>query len=153
MPWMRSSTTSSPRGWSSATPVTRRWRRSCRNGPAIAQIHALDAQLDDILAEGPEERYRRHADLARIAQDWARSRFALFAESGFESPTVTCVENTRGISVADLNAELGRQHVMLSNGYGKLKENTFRIGHMGDTQEWELRGLLATVDRILGIPG
>jgi aspartate aminotransferase-like enzyme len=121
--------------------------------PAIAQIHALDAQLDDILAEGPAERFRRHADLARIAQEWARSRFSLFAESGFESPTVTCVENTRGISVADLNAELGRQHVMLSNGYGKLKETTFRIGHMGDTEEWELRGLLATVDRILGIDG
>jgi aspartate aminotransferase-like enzyme len=121
--------------------------------PAIPQIHALDAQLDDILAEGPEERFRRHAELARIAQDWARRRFALFAESGFESPTVTCVENTRGVSIANLNADLGRQHVMLSNGYGKLKEATFRIGHMGDTQEWELRGLLATVDRILGTAG
>ena len=118
--------------------------------PAIPQIHALDAQLEDILAEGPSERYRRHAELASIAQDWARRRFRLFAEDGFESPTVTCVENTRGVSIADLNAELGRQHAMLSNGYGKLKEATFRIGHMGDTQEWELRGLLATVDRILG---
>ena len=84
-------------------------------------------------------------------RDWARSRFELFAEEGFPSPTVTCVANTRGISVAGLNAELARQHVAVSNGYGKLKEKTFRIGHMGDTEEWELRGLLATVDRILGI--
>lgn len=119
--------------------------------PAIPQIHALDAQLDDILAEGPAERYARHETLAEIARAWSDDRFALFAEDGHASPTVTCVENTRGISVAELNAELGRQHVMLSNGYGKLKEKTFRIGHMGDTQEWELRGLLATVDRILGL--
>jgi aspartate aminotransferase-like enzyme len=63
---------------------------------------------------------------------------------------VTCVRNTRGISVADLNRELGRQWAMISNGYGKLKEQTFRIAHMGDTQEWEIRGLLATLDRIVG---
>lgn len=119
--------------------------------PAIPQIHALDAQLDAILEEGVEARYERHRTLAGITREWARERFAMFAQDGFESPTVSCIANTRGISVADLNTELGRQHVMLSNGYGKLKEKTFRIGHMGDLQEWELRGLLATIDRILEI--
>ncbi len=118
--------------------------------PAIPQINALDAQLDDILAEGIEARFARHAALARITQQWARRHFALFAEEGFESPSITCVENTRGISVAELNRELGQQWAMISNGYGKLKEQTFRIGHMGDTQEWEIRGLLATIERILG---
>ncbi len=118
--------------------------------PAIPQINALDAQLDDILAEGIEARFARHAALARITQQWARRHFALFAEEGFESPSITCVKNTRGISVAELNRELGQQWAMISNGYGKLKEQTFRIGHMGDTQEWEIRGLLATIERILG---
>jgi aspartate aminotransferase-like enzyme len=107
--------------------------------------------MDDILAEGIENRFARHATLAGITQAWAREQFALFAEEGFESATVTCVRNTRGISVADLNRELGTQHATISNGYGKLKEQTFRIAHMGDTQEWELRGLLATVDRIIGL--
>ncbi len=118
--------------------------------PAIPQINALDAQLDDILAEGIEARFARHAALAEITQQWARRHFALFAEEGFESPSITCVKNTRGISVAELNRELGQQWAMISNGYGKLKEQTFRIGHMGDTQEWEIRGLLATIERILG---
>lgn len=121
--------------------------------PAIPQIQALDAQLDDILEEGLEARYARHAALAKIVQDWARGSFALFAEEGYESATVTCVENTRGISVADLNRELGRQGTTISNGYGKLKERTFRIAHMGDTQEWEMRGLLATIDRIVKTSG
>jgi aspartate aminotransferase-like enzyme len=120
--------------------------------PAIPQMHALDAQLDDILEEGAEARFRRHDELAQIARQWARRHFALFAEDGFESPTITCIENTRGISVAELNRELSRQWAMISNGYGPLKEKTFRIAHMGDTQEWELRGLLATVDRILNLP-
>ncbi len=119
--------------------------------PAIPQIQALDAQLHDILAEGLDARYARHRLLAEIVQRWARERFALFAEAGHESRTLTCVRNTRGIHVAGLNRELGRQSVQISNGYGDLAEKTFRIAHMGDTQEWEVRGLLATIDRILGL--
>jgi aspartate aminotransferase-like enzyme len=119
--------------------------------PAIPQIQALNAQLDDFLAEGIEKRFARHAFLAGIVQDWARDRFAIFSQPGFESPTITCVKNTRGISVAELNDQLAQQWAMISNGYGKLKEETFRIAHMGDTQEWEMRGILATIDRLLGL--
>ena len=118
--------------------------------PAIPQIQALDAQLDDILAETPEARYARHASLGTIVREWARRHFAVFAEEGHESPTLTCITNTRGISVSSLNKELGKQWAAISNGYGDLKEKTFRIAHMGDTQEWEIRGLLAVIDRILG---
>ena len=53
--------------------------------------------------------------------------------------------------MADLNRQLAEQQAMISNGYGVLKEKTFRIAHMGDTQEWEIRGLLATIDHILGL--
>jgi aspartate aminotransferase-like enzyme len=126
-------------------------RRMTPATPAIPQIHALDAQLDRILAEGPPQRFERHARLASIVQQWARRHFAVFAEEGYESATVTCINNTRGISVAELNAALGRQQALISNGYGKLKEQTFRIAHMGDTQEWETRGLLSSIDVILGL--
>jgi aspartate aminotransferase-like enzyme len=117
--------------------------------PAIPQIQALDAQLDDIFQETPGARFARHEALAQIVRDWARRHFALFAEEGFASPTLTCITNTRGISVGSLNKELGKQWAAISNGYGDLKEKTFRIAHMGDTQEWEIRGLLAVIDRIL----
>ena len=105
----------------------------------------------DLPAEGIEKRFARHSTLAGIVQDWARQRFALFAQEGYESPTITCVQNTRGVSVAELNRELAGQWTTISNGYGALKEKTFRIAHMGDTQEWEIRGVLATIDRILGL--
>ncbi len=114
-------------------------------------MRALDVQLDAMLAEGLDRRYERHAALARVTREWAKEHFGLFCQEGYESPTVTCVENTRGISVTDLNAELGEHSAQISNGYGKLKDRTFRIAHIGDTQERELQGLLATIDRILGL--
>ena len=117
--------------------------------PAIPQIQALDNQLDAIFDEGLEPRFERHARLAGMVRRWARRHFALFAREGYESPTVTCVRNTRGISVAGLNEALAREGAEISNGYGRLKEQTFRIAHMGDTQEGEMRELLSTIDRIL----
>ena len=38
---------------------------------------------------------------------------------------------------------------MISNGYSKLKELTFRIAHMGDTTESELKELLDNMDDII----
>ena len=59
--------------------------------------------------------------------------FALFAEERYASNTLTTIKNTRGISVAELNKKLGEHGYMISNGYGSLKEVTFRIAHMADT--------------------
>ncbi len=41
---------------------------------------------------------------------------------------------------------------MISNGYGTLKEKTFRIAHMGDLTVADIRWLLAQIDDILGLP-
>jgi aspartate aminotransferase-like enzyme len=87
--------------------------------------------------------------MASRVQGWARKHFALYPAEKFASKTVTCIKNTRGISVADLNKELGKRNLVLSNGYGKLKEQTFRIAHMGDLQMSDIDELLAAIDDIL----
>jgi aspartate aminotransferase-like enzyme len=38
---------------------------------------------------------------------------------------------------------------MISAGYGKLKDTSFRIAHMGDVSEADLKKLLVEMDRIL----
>ena len=40
---------------------------------------------------------------------------------------------------------------MISNGYGDLKEETFRIAHMADTQIEDINELLNNIEDILGI--
>ncbi|HUX06745.1 MAG TPA: alanine--glyoxylate aminotransferase family protein [Acidobacteriota bacterium] len=118
--------------------------------PSIPQAFALDAQLDDMFVEGLENRYKRHAEMAAIVQAWAKEHFAMFSEEGYYSKTVSCIDNTKGVSIADLNKELAKHNAMISNGYGKLKETCFRIAHMADTQIWEILGILALIERVLG---
>ena len=119
--------------------------------PAVSLIQALNKQLDDMFAEGLENRFARHIEMANIVRDWARKNFALYGDERYLSNTVTNVENTRGISVASLNEELAKRGAMLSNGYGSLKEKCFRIAHMGDLQVSDINWLLAQIDDILGL--
>jgi len=117
--------------------------------PAISLIQALNKQMDDIFAEGLDNRWQRHIDMAEMVREWARDNFAIYGDERFLSNTVTNVENTRGISVANLNAELGKRGAMISNGYGALKEKCFRIAHMGDLQISDIKWILAQIDDIL----
>jgi len=119
--------------------------------PAVSLIQALDRQMDDILAEGLDNRWARHKQMAEAVRKWAREKFALYADERYLSNTVTNVENTQGISVAALNEELGKRGAVISNGYGDLKEKCFRIAHMGDLQVSDIEWLLGEIDDILGL--
>ena len=118
--------------------------------PAIPQLFGLDKQLDNMLAEGLEQRFARHEKLRNICHAWVRERgFELFPEKGFEAIALSCIKNTKGYDIDKLNEELGKKGYVISNGYSKLKQQTFRIAHMGDTTEEQLKELLDTIDGIL----
>lgn len=119
--------------------------------PSLSHMFALDYQLDNILAEGQENRFARHLEMAKITREWANKHFEMLAEEKYASNTLTTVRNTKGISVSDLNKELAKRGYMISNGYGKLKDVTFRIAHMADTQVEELKTLLSVIEEILGL--
>jgi aspartate aminotransferase-like enzyme len=118
--------------------------------PAISLMRALSVQLDHILAEGMDARYARHAALAARTQAWALARgFALMAEEGYRSPTVTTVTNSRGIDIEDLNGYLAAEAMEISNGYGVFKGKAFRIAHMGEVNDADLDRLFAAIDSYL----
>lgn len=120
--------------------------------PSLSHMFALDYQLEQILeVEGLENRFARHSEMAARARAWAKEYFDMFADPSVASNTLTTVKNTREISVKDLNAELGKRGYTISNGYGDLKEKTFRIAHMADTSMDELNALLAEIEDILGL--
>lgn len=118
--------------------------------PAISLMRSLSAQLDHIAAEGVQARYDRHARLAARTQQWALDRgFALMAEEGYRSVTVTTVSNTRGIDVEALNRALAVENMEISNGYGVFKDKAFRIAHMGEVDDADLDRLFAAMDAYL----
>ncbi len=117
--------------------------------PSLSHMFALDYQLDRIMEEGIENRFARHFEMAKVVRAWAKKNFAMFPEERYASNTLTTVKNTRGISVSDLNKKLGERGYMISNGYGELKEITFRIAHMADATLDEIRELLALIDSLI----
>jgi predicted phosphoserine aminotransferase len=90
--------------------------------PAVSLIFALDQQLDDMFAEGLENRFARHAELAQMTRAWAKGcGFNIFSEAGFESSTVTCVANSLGIEVEALTKYTKSKGMQIDGGYGKIK--------------------------------
>jgi aspartate aminotransferase-like enzyme len=118
--------------------------------PSLPHMFALDYQLTKILEEeGMENRFARHSEMAEYVRGWAKEYFDLFPEEKYASNTLTTVKNTKDINVAELNKELGKRGYMISNGYGDLKEKTFRIAHMAETTLDEIRQLLSIIEEIL----
>ncbi|MGG7165766.1 pyridoxal-phosphate-dependent aminotransferase family protein [Clostridium ihumii] len=120
--------------------------------PSLSHMFALEYQLDKIMnKEGLENRFKRHIEGAEIVRAWARKNFEIFPDERYMSNTLTNIKNTREIDVAALNKALGERGYQISNGYGKLKDKTFRIAHMAETTPEELKELLNTIDEILGL--
>jgi aspartate aminotransferase-like enzyme len=119
--------------------------------PSVSHFFALDKSLERILAEGREKRFKKHLDLAKLVRSWGLERgFEFFPEKGYESISVTCFKNTRHIDVFKLNDELGKRGYMISEGLGPIRGKTFRIAHMGEMTRTDYKGLLPTIDKIVG---
>lgn len=119
--------------------------------PSLSHMYALDFQLDRILAEGLENRWARHAEMADYCRAWALEYFDLFSDRKHLSNTLTVIANTRGISVSDLNRKLGERNKEISNGYGSLKEKCFRIAHMGELTLGDIKEVTSDIQDILGL--
>jgi aspartate aminotransferase-like enzyme len=113
--------------------------------PCVPLVFALDRQLDRIAAEGLTRRIARHRAMRDETLSWAAAHGVdPFVDARFRSPTVTTLR--RGTQ--DLDALVARAKAAgfaIGKGYGKLKADTFRIGHMGDHPIDRLRRLLAAL--------
>jgi aspartate aminotransferase-like enzyme len=120
------------------------------NTPAISLIYGLEHQCDKMLAEGLDRRFARHLEMAKTCRQWAKDKgFEMFSEHPYHSVTLTCATNNKGMDIGALNKHLATKGVVISNGYGKIKDKTFRIAHMGDCTPAELKEVLGYIDEFL----
>ena len=123
--------------------------------PVIPHIYALASKLDEFFAEGLTARYARHQKTNQLTRDWAAGHgFTLFPEPGFESLTLTCVNNGakpggRVVDVAKLQKLVKDQGFLIDGGYGKIKGTTFRLSNMGDETEVTMQQLYAALDNAM----
>ena len=89
--------------------------------------------------------------MAKVVRAWAKKYFKLFAEEDYLSNTLTVIENTRKIDINNLNFKLAERGFQISNGYGDLKDKTFRISHMGDYTLDDVYEVLKNIDEVLGL--
>jgi aspartate aminotransferase-like enzyme len=124
--------------------------------PSIGHVYALSSKLDEFFAEGLEQRYARHRRTNQMLRDWAAKQgFTLFPDPGFESLTLTCVNNGakpggRVVDVPKLQKLVKDQGFLIDGGYGKIKGTTFRVSSMGDETETTMQQLLAAMDKAMG---
>ncbi|MCM2269310.1 MAG: alanine--glyoxylate aminotransferase family protein [Thermoanaerobaculia bacterium] len=136
-----------------------RYRDKQREGgpittPAMAECRALALQLERIAEEGLEARWRRHAELAKATARWAAEQGLEFASAAaHRSPSVSCLRAPSGRTAPEIVRRAAARGFTLGGGYGKWKQQTFRIGHMGEVGEDDLARLLAVLSQeIAGSP-
>ena len=118
--------------------------------PCISLIYAMDRQLERIFAEGLEQRWQRHADMANFMRNWVQEQgFGILPAEGYRSITLTCATNDRGVDLGLVKKRLGERGIAFDDGYGKLKGRTFRIAHMGDMKIADLEQITTEMERIL----
>jgi aspartate aminotransferase-like enzyme len=120
--------------------------------PAVSLLYALDYQLKRISDETMPVRWQRHLDMQQRTFDWVDEMkekgvdIGIFAAEGHRSPTVTCIASDRSREIVAAMFDRGW---VVGGGYGKLKDSTFRIGHMGDHTLDELEELLAALTEVM----
>ncbi|MHA2182594.1 MAG: pyridoxal-phosphate-dependent aminotransferase family protein [Promethearchaeota archaeon] len=119
--------------------------------PPIPQIRALAAQLDYILnTEGLESRFKRHEQLGDKTRSWVSNMgFDMFSEKGYESNTVSTIKNSLNLDIGKVVNTLLEKGYRIVNGYGNLKNSTFRIGHMGEVTIKQLETMLDVLTEVI----
>ncbi|NMC28742.1 MAG: alanine--glyoxylate aminotransferase family protein [Pelolinea sp.] len=137
------------RGWYFDLLIMEEYRikNSTAMTSAVTLVYGLDFQLDRIFAEGLDKRFARHAAMSKRVYDWSLERgMEPFADPKRLSKTVATIKNTRELDISKLNAFLLERNMRIANGYGSLKNKTFRIATMGETQMEDVEKLLSSID-------
>jgi aspartate aminotransferase-like enzyme len=111
-----------------------------------------------MMKEGLDARFERHKRLAKKTREWALGMgFGIFPEPGYESVTMTCITDNKGMDLKKMQELMGAKGFSVDKGYRKLNEKlaeqgkkmTFRIPHMGDTTDEDLAELLDAFGEVI----
>jgi aspartate aminotransferase-like enzyme len=118
--------------------------------PVLPLIYALDFQLDRMFAEGLDARFQRHAAMSQKVYDWSIAHgLKPYPEDDCRSKTVVTVNNDKKWVIGDLNKFLLQKGMRIANGYGAIKDVTFRVATMGETSLQDVDNLLSALEEFM----
>jgi aspartate aminotransferase-like enzyme len=119
--------------------------------PALPQLFGLRVALRRILAEGIPASVQRHARLAAATRAAVQAMgLELFAEAGHYSNSLTAVKPPAGVEAKTIRTRMReRQGVVIAGGQGPIKDQIFRLGHLGYVDENDVLATLGALERVL----
>lgn len=118
--------------------------------PAVNMIYALSEALKLLLAEGLEQRFRRHriiAEAFRAAMDALNIK--LVADRECAADTLTAAYYPEGIEDTAFRSEMKRRGVVVASTLGPIKGKGFRVGHMGNVTQNDIMATIGAIETTL----
>lgn len=124
--------------------------------PAINLIRSLNVSLSQIAAEGMENRYARHRKMSRVfkAAMTALELDQIPVSEEVAAHTLTAVRYPKGIQASEFLPRVAQEGVVVSGGLlPSIKQEYFRVGHMGNISFGDLIGTISAIERALSSLG
>ncbi|WP_066395235.1 pyridoxal-phosphate-dependent aminotransferase family protein [Neobacillus mesonae] len=102
--------------------------------PPVNLIYAYDEGMRLVLAEGMDERYKRHEAYGKgVRAALKEYGMMALAEEDVAAATLSCILYPDGLNDAAFRAALAEKGMIVSGALAHLAGKAFRIGHMGNT--------------------
>ena len=69
----------------------------------------------------------------------------------YRSKTVSTIENSKGWDISALNKFLVARGMRIANGYGILKDKTYRVATMGEISMVDCENLIAALEEFMAL--
>ncbi|MCL6640035.1 MAG: aminotransferase class V-fold PLP-dependent enzyme [Candidatus Rokubacteria bacterium] len=120
------------------------------NTPAVNLYFALEASLDELLAEGLAQRAARYRRLAhRLRRGFRRLGLRPFLPEEQMSPLLTTVELPVGFSAVEFHDALKEAGYIVYAGKGILRDRVFQVANIGALTPRHVDAFLSALGRIL----
>jgi len=118
--------------------------------PAVNMVYALNESLKMILAEGLENRFRRHEAIAKSFRAAIKSiGLDLVPDETVAANTLTVARYPDGVNDADFRNIMAKEfNVIVAGGLGPLKGKCFRVGHMGNVSAADITATEMTLQKL-----
>jgi serine---pyruvate transaminase len=123
--------------------------------PAVSLVAGLDVALGLLLETGLDAAFEHHARLGRACREGVKAMgLELFSPDDDRSAVVTAIKAPDGVDSGEVVAKLrDRFGITIAGGQGELRNQIFRIGHIGYIDVFDVSAALAGLEIALADAG